>query len=138
MKKIAVLGAGMVGSTIVADLAKEFNVTSIDISEASLRALKSKNENIQTLQYDLGDLRNYNTLLSDFDFVVTAVPGFIGYKTLEAVIRAKKNVVDISFFPENALGLDSIAKENNVTAIVDCGVAPGMSNLILGYHNERM
>ena len=47
-------------------------------------------------------------------------------------------MVDISFFPENALGLDELAKENQVTAIVDCGVAPGMSNLILGYHNERM
>ena len=34
--------------------------------------------------------------------------------------------------------LDGLAKENHVTAIVDCGVAPGMSNLILGYHNERM
>ncbi len=44
----------------------------------------------------------------------------------------------ISFFHENALELDILAKENNVTAIVDCGVAPGMSNLILGYHNERM
>jgi saccharopine dehydrogenase-like NADP-dependent oxidoreductase len=54
------------------------------------------------------------------------------------VILSKKNVVDISFFPENALQLDKLAKENNVTAIVDCGVAPGMSNLILGYHNQRM
>ena len=34
--------------------------------------------------------------------------------------------------------LDTLAKENQVTAIVDCGVAPGMSNLILGYYNERM
>ena len=29
-------------------------------------------------------------------------------------------------------------KQHNITAIVDCGVAPGMSNLILGYHNARM
>ena len=34
--------------------------------------------------------------------------------------------------------LDELAKEHDVTAIVDCGVAPGMSNIILGYHNEKM
>ena len=77
-------------------------------------------------------------MLAEFDFLICAVPGFMGYRTLEAIINAKKNVVDISFFPENALELDELAKANNVTAIVDCGVAPGMSNLILGYHNERM
>ncbi len=62
----------------------------------------------------------------------------MGYKTLEAVIKAKKNIVDISFSPENILDFDQLAKENNVTAIVDCGVAPGMSNLILGYYDQLM
>jgi lysine 6-dehydrogenase len=34
--------------------------------------------------------------------------------------------------------LDEAARAAGVTAIVDCGVAPGMSNLILGYHAARM
>jgi Saccharopine dehydrogenase and related proteins len=138
MKKIAVLGSGMVGRAIALDLAKFFSVTSIDINDSSLQVLLSKNNKIDTIKNDLCDHTNYDQLLKPFDLIVTAVPGFMGYKTLEAVIKAKKNVVDISFFPENALDLDLLAKENNVTAIVDCGVAPGMSNLILGYYNERM
>lgn len=138
MKKVAVLGAGMVGRAIALDLSTNFEVTSIDISENSLGTIQSKNPGIKILQRDLAAVESYPGLLLPFDFVVTAVPGFMGYKTLEAVIRSKKNVVDISFFPENALDLNSLAKENNVTAIVDCGVAPGMSNLILGYYNERM
>lgn len=138
MKKVAVLGAGMVGRTIALDLSTYFEVTSIDISERSLALVQNKNPGIRILKADLGDIKSYPELLQPFDLVVTAVPGFMGYKTLEAVINAKKNVVDISFFPENALDLHSLAKENNVTAIVDCGVAPGMSNLILGYYNERM
>ena len=48
------------------------------------------------------------------------------------------NVIDISFFSENSLELDALAKEKNITAIVDCGVAPGMDNVILGYYNEKM
>jgi saccharopine dehydrogenase-like NADP-dependent oxidoreductase len=135
--KIAVLGAGMVGRTIAADLAGNFEVTSFDISEASLSLLKDRS-NVKTLKADLKQFSGYADLLAGFEMVVNAVPGFMGYKTLEAIIQAGKNVVDISFFPENALQLDQLAKRQGVTAIVDCGVAPGMSNLILGYYNELM
>ncbi len=135
--KIAVLGAGMVGRTMAIDLSKNFEVTSFDISETNLALLKS-HTNIQCKIADLSAHENYAAMLQAFDLVVCAVPGFMGYKTLEAIIQAGKNVADISFFPEDGLQLDALAKEKNVTAIIDCGVAPGMSNLILGYHNAQM
>src|SRR5574337_1659781 len=43
----------------------------------------------------------------------------------------------ISFFPEDPFELDQLAKEKQVTAIVDCGVAPGMCNVFAGYHFAR-
>ncbi len=136
--QIAILGAGMVGRAMAIDLAATYSVTSFDISEHSLQLLSAKNKKIRTVKADLGNYADYDSLLNGFDYVISAVPGFMGYKALEAIILAKKNVVDISFFPENALELDQLAKKNDVTAIVDCGVAPGMSNLVLGYYNERM
>ena len=136
--QIAILGAGMVGRAMAIDLAATYSVTSFDISEHSLQLLSAKNKKIRTVKADLGNYADYDSLLNGFDYVISAVPGFMGYKTLEAIILAGKNVVDISFFPENALELDQLAKKNDVTAIVDCGVAPGMSNLVLGYYNERM
>lgn len=136
--KIAVLGAGMVGRTIALDLAKSFDVTSFDVSAVSLAILESINPKIKTEKKDLQQYHQYADFLLPFDLVVTAVPGFIGYKTLEAVIECGKNVVDISFFEEDALQLDKAAKEKNVTVITDCGVAPGMSNLIVGRYNEEM
>ena len=136
--QIAILGAGMVGRAMAIDLAAKYNITSFDVSDTALTLLTQKNNTIKTIKADLSDYRNYNSMLTGFDYVISAVPGFMGYKTLGAVINANKNVVDISFFPENALELDTLAKEKQVTAIVDCGVAPGMSNLILGYYNERM
>ncbi|KPJ90438.1 MAG: saccharopine dehydrogenase, partial [Gammaproteobacteria bacterium SG8_11] len=51
---------------------------------------------------------------------------------------AGKNVVDIAFYPEDALSLDELAKAHHVTAIVDMGVAPGMSNVILGCYDALM
>lgn len=136
--KIAILGAGMVGSAIALDLAKNFSVTSFDLDVDNLIALKNKNGSIEAVNADLQRYEKYNEWLTPFDLVVTAVPGFMGYKALEAVIKVGKNVVDISFFPEDAMQLDSLAKEKGVTVITDCGVAPGMSNLILGRYNEEM
>lgn len=57
----------------------------------------------------------------------------MGFCTLKTVIECGKDIVDISFFPEDPFKLDQLAKEKKVTAVVDCGVAPGCSNLILGY-----
>ena len=137
MMNVAILGAGMVGRAMAIDLSKKFNVTSFDISEANLGML-ARHPSIKQQKADLLEFHAYQEWFSGFDIVVNAVPGFMGYRALEAIIKAKKNVADISFFPENALALDALAKENNVTAIVDCGVAPGMSNLILGYYDAQM
>lgn len=136
--KIAVLGAGMVGRAIALDLVKDFSVTSFDVNVANLALLNEKNERITTINTDLTAYEHYPEWFSVFDLVVTAVPGFMGFKTLEAVINTGKNVVDISFFPEDALQLDQLAKEKGVTIITDCGVAPGMSNFIIGRYNAEM
>ena len=137
MQKIAVLGAGMVGAAIALDLAKQFEVSSLDRSMDQLKAIKHENGAIQTQQLDASDTTKLKNALLPFDLVVCAVPGFMGYQTLKTIIECGKNVVDISFFPEDALALNDLAKKNRVTAIVDCGVAPGLSNLILGYENEQ-
>jgi len=136
--KVAVLGAGMVGSAIAMDLASRHHVTAFDVSNANLDLLKKRNPRIETQQADLQNYSSYSQLLSSFEIVVTAVPGFMGYKTLEAAINCEKNIVDISFFPEDVLQLDKLAKEKGVTVITDCGVAPGMSNFIVGRYNEEM
>ena len=135
---VAVLGAGMVGRAIALDLTKEHKVSAFDLNKNNLLLLKDRNAEIETAAADLSNYSLYKELLSPFDLVVTAVPGFMGFHTLEAVINAGKNVVDISFFPENALQLDKLAKDRNVTVITDCGVAPGMSNFIIGRYNEEM
>ncbi len=135
-KKIVVLGAGLVGKAIAIDLSKTFDVTSVDINEDALGELHKKG--ISTQRLDFSDLNTLAQFIAPFDLVVGAVPGFMGYRTAETVIKAGKNMVDISFFPEDPFGLDELAKKHNVTIVTDCGVAPGMGNIILGYHYKRM
>lgn len=138
MAKIVVLGAGMIGNAMALDLANEHEVTAVDIDKRALGKLTKDNQQITTIIYDLKESDDYTELLAPFELVVCAVPGFMGFETIKKVLTAGKNVVDISFFPENCFALDYLAKKNNVTAIVDCGVAPGMSNVILGHINTKM
>lgn len=138
MISIIVLGAGMVGSTMAIDLATKHRVTISDLNNNALKKVAKKGTTLTTLQLDVTNKKELQQALKPFDLVICAVPGYLGFQTLKAVIEAQKNVVDISFFPENSLELDQLAKEKNITAIVDCGVAPGMGNIILGYYNEKL
>lgn len=138
MNTIIVLGAGMVGSAIAIDMTKTHKVTLTDINQTTLNKVKQKCKDLNIQQLDVKQTNTFKETIKNYDLVICAVPGFLGFQTLKTIIETKKNVVDISFFPENALELDSLAKENQVTAIVDCGVAPGMDNIILGYYNEKM
>jgi saccharopine dehydrogenase-like NADP-dependent oxidoreductase len=137
MKKVTVLGAGMVGRAIAVDLARSYEVTSVDMNRSNLNLLTSK-ANIKIKEADLSNYQNIEQVIADADLVIGAVPGFMGFEMLQTVIANKKNIVDISFFPEDPFLLDELAKEHDVTAVIDCGVAPGMDNIILGYHNDRM
>ena len=136
MKKIIVLGAGLVGGVMAEDLSKNHEVTSVDISQKNLDKLKSNN--IKKICLDISKSKSLKNVIKDFDLVIGAVPGFMGYKMMQDVIEAKKNIIDISFYPEDPFGLDELAKKNNVVAVMDCGVAPGMGNVIFGHHDRSM
>lgn len=133
MKRIVVLGAGRVGGAIVRDLAAtgEFEVTAADASAEALARLDGM-PNVVTAQADLSDPATLGRVLADQELVVGAVPGFMGFETVRRALEVGKPVVDISFFPEDPFELDALAREKGLTALVDCGVAPGCSNLILG------
>jgi saccharopine dehydrogenase-like NADP-dependent oxidoreductase len=139
MKKIVVLGSGLVGGPMALDLAKDkdFKVTVVDVNDQALARLK-KIKGVTTIQEDLSDIKTLKRIVQRQDMVISAVPGFMGFKTLQAIIEAGKTVIDIAFFPEDAFELDKPAQKSSVTAVVDCGVAPGMSNLLAAHARQKL
>ena len=133
MKTITVLGAGLVGGLIARDLARDagIEVVAVDAREEPLAKLAGV-PRLATRRADLSDPAEVARTVAGADVVALAVPGFMGTEALRAVIRAGKPVADISFSPEDPLALDAEAKAAGVPAIVDCGVAPGLSNLFVG------
>lgn len=130
MTHVVVLGAGRVGGAMAKDLATDFQVTVADRSEGALA--KMRGAGLQTRTADLSNPAGVKAAVADADLVVGAVPGFMGFATAKAALEAGKPLVDISFFDEDCFELDALAKRQNLTAIVDCGIAPGCHNIILG------
>jgi len=136
MTKAITLGAGMVGSLIACDLAKDpsFEVLAVDYSEKSLenaRALADRlGVTIETRVADCSDQSVITELAQEADILCGALASHLGRNALEAIAKAGAAYVDISFMPEDALALDALAKETGARCVVDMGVAPGMSNLL--------
>jgi saccharopine dehydrogenase-like NADP-dependent oxidoreductase len=133
MMRTIVLGAGRVGSVMARDLAE---VSKLDVTVADVRAeaLKRVEERhgLDVLKADLSDAAAVKKAVRGFDLAIGAVPGFMGLATLKAAIEAGVDCCDISFMPEDPSKLDRLARAKGVTAVVDCGVAPGLSNMMVG------
>ncbi|MCA9738515.1 MAG: saccharopine dehydrogenase NADP-binding domain-containing protein, partial [Gemmatimonadetes bacterium] len=136
--KIVVLGAGRVGGAIVRDLSSEgsFSLSVVDLDPLALERLEGFG--VTSSLADLSNPDGVAEAVDGADLVVGAVPGFMGYQTVEVVLEQGKPVVDISFFAEDAYGLDGLARDKGVPCLVDCGVAPGLTNLILGRLEEAL
>ena len=137
MKKIVVLGAGLVGKAMILDLYKSYNILVVDIDEKNLNTFR-KCPGVKVLNTDLTVTENVINAVTDADLVIGAMPGFMGFEMLRTVIESGKNIVDISFFSENPFELNTLAKDKNVIAVVDCGVSPGMGNIILGHYLSKI
>ncbi len=137
--KTIILGAGLVGRAIALDLAtdKRFTVSAVDLRKEPLEELREKGLT-SIWQQDLANLEGIKKVIRPYDLVINALPGAMGFPVLQTCLKESKNVVDITFSSENPLELDSLAREKEVTAIVDCGVAPGLSNILAGYASTKM
>lgn len=130
--KAVQIGAGLVGSITAADMSRDFDVTIADLNESALAAARLCVPQMKAEVCSCTDEAALTEIIKDADIVTAGVPGKFGRKMMETVIRAGKNFADISFMPEDFEELDSLAKEFGVTAVPDMGVAPGMSNFLVG------
>ncbi|MCR4409718.1 MAG: saccharopine dehydrogenase C-terminal domain-containing protein [Candidatus Saccharicenans sp.] len=136
--KIIVLGAGLVGRAMALDLASEkgFEVSAADRDEARLKDLAERG--LKTVPADLSRAQDLKEIISAQDLVLNALPGWLGFQTLKTCLETGKDVVDIAFFPEDPFELEALAREKGATAVVDAGVAPGLSNLLSAHGLSRL
>lgn len=70
-------------------------MTVVDLRPDALASLAAAG--FGTRRADLGSAEAVKAAVADADLVVGAVPGFMGFRTMRAVLEAGKDIVDISF-----------------------------------------
>ena len=124
----------MIGSAMALDLAAVDGLE-VHIADSRRESLErvSKKAPVQTHLADLGNPEAVRALLKGFRLAIGALPSVIGLQSVKAGIEAGCDMVDISFMSEDARSLDALARERGVTAVTDCGVAPGLTNMVAAY-----
>ena len=97
----------MVGSAMAIDLAKTHQVTLTDLNEERLAFVKQKCNSMQILQIDVCNHLELKTAIQNYDLVICAVPGFLGFETLKQIDESilmrlfKINFLDLSLHSSN-------------------------------------
>lgn len=130
--KAVQIGCGLVGNIIAEDMAQDYEVTVVDVNEKALEALRAKVPGIKTVVASCTDEKEIAKIVADADVVTAGVPSRFGFQMQQAVIKAGKKLSDISFMAEDFELNDGLAKQYGATVIPDMGVAPGMSNFLMG------
>ena len=139
--KVLILGCGKIGSVIAKDFAESTDGAKIVVADRDRKRAEEVASSIKDATWVTVDATDYTGLveiLKGFDLAIGALPGDYGYQALKAAVEAGISIVDVSFTPENPLELDGAAKEAGVTIIPDCGVAPGFSNMLVGYASTKL
>lgn len=125
--KILVLGAGLIGGVVAEELAKSGADVLVGDRETK------KIPGCKYLKMDFADQSSLiRTMSGGYDVVASAVPGRFGFGVMEAAIKAGVDLVDVSFGEGSPLPLMERAKRAGIIIVPDCGVAPGLSNLLVG------
>ena len=123
------------GSEIARDLAlspEVDSVTSADANRGNLKQVKRASSRIRTLVLDISQKKRVDAALLKADIVCGALPGRIGFELMKRASSMGRNLVDISYTPQDPFQLDSVARRNDSVIVPQCGVAPGFSNMCVG------
>lgn len=135
-KAVTVLGCGLVGRAIVYDLCRDFEVTAADLSPEALDAVAHLP--CRRVQADVFAPGTLEELVRGAGVAVSAMPGALGYRLLERLAGLGCDTVDISFTEEDPTALSGQAAASGATVIVDCGVCPGLSNIVAAHAARRL
>ena len=138
-KNYCVIGTGRQGRAAAYDLLKfasinqllllDNNQESIDLCLEKISSVKG-NIPIKQSLFNFNDIPNLLELLSDSDIFLSSVPYKYNLLLTDVAIKSKTSMVDLGGHTGNVikqLESDTLAKENNITIIPDCGMGPGMN-----------
>jgi lysine 6-dehydrogenase len=137
-KRFLILGAGMMGRALAFDIVRSRGkecLTVLDSNKESCESLKDWLD-IYVLNLDVKDETKLNELMVSADIVIDALPYQFNLSLMKKAIKAGCNFCDLGGndpIVSQQLALDSDAKSAGVLCVPDCGLAPGMANVLAAH-----
>ncbi len=132
--RISVIGAGMMGSAIAWDLARSLDVDELsvaDISDSRLSILRQKiGERASFSKFDVTNPAKLEHFLKDSDAAVSALPHGAVHPVDVAAVECGAKMVNIAF-EDGQMQLDKKARKNGAVLVPGCGLAPGLSSILV-------
>ncbi len=136
--RILLLGAGMMGRAIAYDLLQHEEVTELIIADRERRRAESlvewlRDHRATPLKLDVSAPRAVREAMKGCRVAVSAVPYFFNLSLAQVAVEAQVSFCDLGGNPEivsKELELDEKARAAEVTVIPDCGLAPGLVNVL--------
>lgn len=146
--RFLVIGAGKQGSACALDLLQVPSVTSVVLADKSidrpaeyLQPFIGKGK-LQLLRLDLKDAAAVRAAMRGMNSVLSAAPYYFNGDLATLAVEAGAHFADLGGNTEIALNmkrdLDAAAKAKGVSVIPDCGLAPGMVNILAGEGIRRL
>ncbi|MBA2354854.1 MAG: saccharopine dehydrogenase NADP-binding domain-containing protein [Acidobacteria bacterium] len=131
---VLVLGGGVVGEAVAWDLTHTSpvaRVTVADADQARLEALRGRLD-VDVRLADLSDVAQVARLAVNADVTVGALPSTLALAVIEARAAVGGRHVDVSFLAEDPRRYDAAARASGAVIQFDCGIAPGVSHVLVG------
>ena len=142
--RMLVLGAGLQGSACTYDLLQNPDVKSVRLADLHTGHLEPflapySGDRLIFTPLDVRDKEAVLALMRESDAVMSAIPYSFNFELAELAVEAGVHFSDLGGNTEIVFKqktLDAAAKKKDITIIPDCGLAPGMVN-ILAEHGIR-
>ena len=136
--KITVIGAGAIGSAITRDLCSRDDVEQVQVCDARARALQqlhetTDNKKLRSFQVDVRDQNVLEPILAGSNCVIGAATPEVNTPIAETCISIGSHFCGLGGSDElvrKQLDLDERAASAGVWVVPNCGLAPGLVNII--------
>lgn len=135
--EIVVFGSGLMAKAVAFDLIRQKDVAKvylIDVDKRRLQSLKKflASPKVVTIQADATD-RNLLPLIGRCAVAVSCVPYNFNLRLTKRAIAARTNFCDLggnNTVVRRQFALNKEAKVAGITVVPDCGLAPGIANIL--------
>lgn len=130
MKKVLILGAGMVVKPIVTYLLeKDYHVTVATRTKSKADIMIGDHPNGTSLAWTVDDEETLERLVQEHDLSVSLLPYAYHVMVAKLCIKHKKNMVTTSYVKPEMLALDAEAKAAGIIILNELGLDPGIDHM---------